>query len=275
MRFPGACQIVFALLIGTLSTSLLAYEPVFSPGPQVIYKDGFESSLFYHRDTGIEKSSTVTGPRFAYGITRNWMTSFEIPYAFNTEADLSSSGFTDIHLQTKYRLWHKNARARRQSASILLGLYLGNADPKTTPKLGYGTNDLVIGLSSGVENLKWYRWGSMRYRYNGVTSSGLRPGGTMNFDLAVGWRPGRVNYKKSDVILVLEFNNELIQNSEVNDIQLTTTGGFQSFASPGLTWSHKKLAIQAGIQLPIFTLLNDEAATASVNRAKIAVKWFI
>jgi len=272
MRPSTATQLTLGLSLITISFSILAHDPVFGIGPHVLFKGGTEAALKNNLNKRGDNKSSAIGLELAHGITGDWSVGVELPYAYNKEKELSSSGLADIQLFTKYRFWRKDAKGLQESAAIMLAANLNNGDANEKPKLGNGANDFIAGLTYGYESLTWYRWASVRYRYNGENDAELRIGNKTLIDFVIGWRPTMPEYKKPDTVWLLELNNEISNKSETNGNELANTGGIETFISPGIFWTMRNFAIVAGIQIPLYNRLNG-SQIKSGYRVKVSFEW--
>lgn len=268
------------LFIATASLALFgcgvasAHDPVFSPGPHVLYKEGVELYLGVEREkAGTEKESEL-GFELTYGLTGDWAAGIELPYAKTEEGAEKADGVGDARLFTKYRFWREDSLGVQESAAFLLNVMLDNGDDKTTPPLGSGTTDTLLGFAYGYESLTWYRWTSIRYRHNGENSAGLRRGDRWLLDFAMGYRSAMPVYLKPDTVWILELNAERGQRAELNGASLANSGGTEWFISPGIFWTLRNFAIKAGIQLPVVSDLNGNQAESDY-RAKAEFEWHL
>lgn len=261
---------IFLFAGGTAS----AHDPVFSPGPHVLYKEGVELHLGADREkAGAEKESEL-GFELTYGLTGDWAAGIELPYVETEEDGDKANGVGDARLFTKYRFWREDSLGVQKSAAFLLNVMLDNGDDKVNPPLGSGTTDTLLGFTYGYESLTWYRWASIRYRRNGENSAGLRRGDKWLLDFAMGYRPTMPVYLKPDTVWILELNAERGQRTELNDASLANSGGTEWFVSPGIFWTLRNFAIKAGVQLPIASDLNGSQAESDY-RAKAEFEWHL
>jgi hypothetical protein len=256
----------------------LAHDPVFGPGPHVLYKEGVEVHIGVHREKAGQEKEAELGLELTYGLTGDWAAGIELPYVNVEEGANESNGAGDARLFTKYRFWRKDSLGLQESAAVLLNVMLDNGDDKANPPLGSGTTDTLLGFTYGYESLTWYRWTSIRYRRNGENSGGLRRGDRWLVDFALGYRPTFPVYLKPDTVWILELNGERGQRAELNGSVLTTVGanagGTEWFISPGIFWTQRNFAIKAGVQFPIANNLKGNQ-DESDYRAKMEFEWHL
>ncbi len=255
----------------------LAHNPVFSPGPHVLFKQGVEIHLGAHREKAGQAQASELDLELTYGLTGDWATGVELPYIKKEDGEDKTNGIGDMRLFTKYRFWRKDSLGAQESAAGFLNVMHNNGDDKSTPPLGSGTADALLGFTYGYEGLTWYRWASIRYRRNGENSAGLRRGDKWLVDFALGYRPRFPVYLKPDTVWILELNGERGQRAELNGSVTNrgdNTGGTEWFISPGIFWTLRNFAIKAGVQLPLVSDLNGQQ-TASDYRAKMEFEWHL
>lgn len=233
-----------------------AHGPIFSPGPETLYKDGVETHVEYHRSKKGGETENELGLGLGYGITQDWTVSAELPYAIVKEDGATNDGIGNIALETKYRFWRRDALGKQDSVSVFAKAILDTAKDTSDPALGSGANDLVLGLVYGQESLIWQRWASARYRFNGESDAGVERGNQISADAAIGWRAKVPDYYKTDTLWMVELNTEYTKSSQQNSATLTDTGGTEIFVSPGMIWAYRNVALKSGVQLPIYSNLN-------------------
>jgi len=268
-------------IIGTsigllLSTqSVFAHDPVFGIGPHVLFKDGFEAAIEVAQEKAGEEKESELGIEFVYGITGDWAAGIDIPYASKKEGAESSNGMSDIQVFTKYRFWREDSLGLQESAAVMLAINGENGDENSTPKLGNGATDVIVGLTYGYESLKWYRWASARYIRPGTSDAGFRKGDKWLVDFVVGWRPVPPEYKKPDTVWLLELNTEMTDQTEISNGSLNAnSGGTEIFISPGIFWTTRNFAIKSGLQIPIMSDL-DGTKDESDYRFKASFEWHL
>jgi len=254
--------------------AVLAHNPVFSPGPHVLFKEGVEIHLGADRVKAGQNKASELGLELTYGLTGDWAAGIVLPYKKAESGVDKTDGIGDAVVFTKYRFWRKDSLGVQESAAVLLNVMLDNGNDETNPPLGSGTTDTLLGFTYGYESLKWYRWTSIRYRHNGENRAGLRGGGKWLLDFAMGYRPTMPLYLKPDTVWILELNGEQSQRAELNGSARANTGGTEWFISPGIFWTLRNVAIKAGIQLPIASNLKGGQAESDY-RAKLEFEWHL
>lgn len=249
---------VFNLLfIGLFYISnAFAHDPIFSPGPHVLFKEGVEIHLELKNSNKSNLSDNQQNLAFRYGITGDWVVGLEIPYQSTNASLTSDKAIGDIILSTKYRFWRDDSPGVQKSAAILVKLKLDSASSKASTD----TTDSLLGLTYGYESLDWYRWASVRYRFNQDKSDQvigqINRGDRWFIDIAAGYRFEINDYRAPDTVWLIELNGEFINNNAINGLNIDSSGGEQWFVSPGLMWTLRNFAIKAGLQIPIITNLN-------------------
>ncbi|HFE38148.1 MAG TPA: transporter [Gammaproteobacteria bacterium] len=262
------------MLLVTFSLPAMAHDPIFGIGPHVLFKGGVETALEVHTNKAGEEKETETSAELVYGLTGDWAAGVDLPYAYKKDGTKSSNGVADIQVFTKYRFWRQDSKGLQESAAVMFAANLNNGDEKAAPMLGNGANDFIGGLTYGYESLKWYRWASVRYRYNGENDAGVQVGNKTLIDFVAGWRPALPEYKKPDTVWLLEFNTEVGEKSKLNGSKQPNSGGVESFISPGIFWTLRNFAIKAGVQIPVYHNLNGSQQKSDF-RAKMSFEWHL
>lgn len=262
------------LLTMVFSSSILAHDPVFGLGPHVLFKGGVEVSPEFHVAEQGDEEEIELGLELTYGLTGDWSVGIELPYAWRDNGTLSASSMGDVNLFTKYRFWRLDTLGVQQSATALLKIKTDTGDPDEALPLGTGSTDTLIGLAYGYESRKWYRWASVRYRFNNRNNTGLRRGDKILVDLVAGFRSKPTGYLEPDTVWLLELNGEHGERADLNGFYLADTGGTEWFLSPGIFWTLRNFAVKAGVQIPIASDLNGNR-TKSDYRAKLVLEWHL
>lgn len=98
-----------ALSICVVSTSASAHGPIFSPGPETVFKGGYEFHADIHREKSGNEQEDEIGTEVAYGITADWLVGIGTHYSFLKEEGERNDGFGNLELSTKYRFWRCSA----------------------------------------------------------------------------------------------------------------------------------------------------------------------
>jgi len=264
-----------ALLLYLLAASpARAHDPIFGIGPHVLYKGGVEVAPQLQQHKRGDERETELSLELTYGLTGDWAAGIELPYAWKDDGSEKADGTGNVKLFTKYRFWRNDSLGAQESAAVLLKVKLDTGDDSSSPPLGSGTTDSLLGISYGYESRKWYRWASLRYRYNGENDAGLRVGGRVFFDLVGGIRPRPTGYLEPDTVWLLELNGEYGQRSELHGVDLSDTGGSEWFLSPGIFWTKRNFAVKAGVQVPIASNLNGNQEKSDYH-IKVILEWHL
>lgn len=258
------------LTVGTA----LAHDPIFGIGPHVLYKGGVEVHTGADAEEAGDDRENEVAVEVTYGLTGDWAAGIALPRVDKDEAGTSSTGAGDVELFTKWRFWRHDTLGLQESAAVLVNVKLDTADDDTTPALGTGTTDTIVGLTYGYEGRKWYRWAAVRYRRNGKNDAGLRRGDKVLLDLVGGIRPRPTGYLEPDTVWLLELNGEHGRRAELNGAELANTGGTEWFLSPGIFWTRRNFALKAGVQIPLASDLNGEQEESDF-RARLVLEWHL
>lgn len=251
-----------------------AHDPVFGPGPHVLYKGGVEVHVGIDRDKAGRERETGLDLELTYGLTGDWAAGIGLPYVRTEEGAMRSTGAGDVALFSKYRFWRRDTLGLQESAAVFLNVETDSGDERRDPPLGTGATDTVLGLTYGHEGLEWYRFAGLLYRRNGENDAGLRRGDRVLFDLAGGWRPRPPRYREPDTVWLLELNGEYGRKAELNGAELADTGGTEIFLSPGIFWTLRNFAVKAGVQVPLYHDLNGMQQETDY-RIRLELEWHL
>lgn len=243
-----------------------AHGPLFSAGPETIWKGGTEVTLGYHfrRDAGFGEKTRQREVflELEYGITSNWEIETQIPYQWTGKDGLDSNGVGDIALGTKYQIFVRNLPGAQRKASVFFKTELPTGDGDKTPRIGSGSADFLIGLAVGHEGRRWYGFADARYRINTEGSGDFKAGNKLFLDVVGGLRPVLSEYNEPDTVLMLELNWEQTERDELGGAALTGSGGWQMFISPVVWITYLQVAVKAGVQIPVAENLRGAQASA-------------
>ena len=247
--------IVLIMLIQIQSN--FAHEPVFSIGPETIFKGGIglESEIEY--DKGASEHSTGLHYEFIFGVMENFSISGKFPYILEKKISnfASSSGLGDIMLRGKYRFYKNDKLGASYKAALIGGIKFPTGDEEKKPSIGTGATDYFLGISAGYESRKWYYFATTRYRFNNKNGV-IEKGDVFLYDIAFGLRPVKRSYYEYDLVFLIEFNGEYINNDMIFDFADNNSGGDIIYIGPTFLWSMRNWMIKGGIQFPIFQNLN-------------------
>ncbi|MCB2174018.1 transporter [bacterium] len=215
-----------------------------------------------------EKEISVYNLIGRYGLFENVEVKFKIPYkemSIEREAPVSSpefdnSGLADSTVWLRYQIL---SQKRKDPVFLWAGAGLniptGETDAKTNGKLdpmtmqiGDGSWDPIvdIGVTKKVGNAKFNAYAS--YTFSTEGDNDYRWGNTFQFDLST-------VYAFNEYLAIdLELNNVWKEKDEVNGQSVGTTGGFQSYITPGVhvMWPGTKHHLALGVPITIYRDLN-------------------
>lgn len=268
-------MLVFAVLFLTLPclvwvTRVSAHDPVFGAGPHVLFKGGVEVHLGSRYEKAGDERDSEAELELKYGITGDWTAGIGLSYLRSEDDEDTDTGRGPSSLSTKYRFWRNDMLGAQESAAVLAGVILDDANVGEPKRDG---SDYLMGLAYGYEGRKWYRWASVRHRFNEDADSGAERPNLWLLDFVLGIRPTPTEYLEPDWVWMLELNGEIVDKvaNQVGDTSMRI-GGSQWFLSPGLMWTHRNVAIKAGVQLPIYDDLAANQASGDY-RVKFEAEW--
>lgn len=277
-RSAGSCWLGAVVTIGMIAatTPANAHNPIFTPGPHLVYKGGIEATVGYARDRASGAGETETGQEVAleieYGLTADWTAEMELPYVDKGLNDNDSSGLGNVVLRSRYRFLRLSTPGIQRSAAVLGQIKLPTGDDGATPRLGSGSTDFVGGLLYGHESRRWYYNLAARYRLNTEGGGGLEKGDRQFLDLVGGVRPVLTGYLEPDAVIFLELNWENSSRDKLNGTFVDNTGGSELFLSPGLFATYRNVALRTGVQIPVARNLRGDQADSDY-RFKFEIKY--
>ena len=152
-----------------LATTVQAHDPVFGVGPHVLYKGGVEVHLGTHQEKASSERVSETELELKYGITGDWVAGIGVPYVRTEGHEDTDTGRGPTSLSTKFRFWRNDMLGAQESAAVLGKVIFDDGDSGQTELEG---NDYLLGLTYGYEGRKWYRWVSVRHRFNSEAANG-------------------------------------------------------------------------------------------------------
>ncbi len=264
--------------IGLWSMPVFAHGPLFSAGPETIWKDGKEVSLGYHEERASGAAETERGRELflelQYGVTADWQISVELPYVWQEGDGSSSDGTGDIILGTKYQFFLQNFPGGQNKASVFGKVILPTGGDDKLPRIGSGSTDFLLGLAAGHEGRRWYAFADARYRFNGRGEGGLQKGDKLFLDLVGGVRPVLSEYDEPDTVFMLELNWERARRDRRDGVALADSGGWELFISPVVWWTYGQYALKGGVQIPIAEGLNGSQPASDYRMRLEAVYHF-
>ena len=279
-RPNSARSICFVVLLaaGMVATAKpgAAHNPIFTPGPHLVYGGGLEATIGYARNraggAGTRESEQEVEIEFEYGLTADWTAELELPFVDKDVNDSGSSGLGDMVLRSRYRFLRLDTPGVQRSAAVLVQVKLPTGDDSRNPRLGSGSTDFVGGLLYGYESRRWYYNLAARYRLNTEGSGGLEAGDKQFLDLVGGVRPVLSGYLEPDTVVFLELNWENAGRDDLFGVDVADSGGWELFLSPGIFATYRNVALRTGVQIPIAHGLNG-TQPESDYRFKFEIKY--
>jgi hypothetical protein len=249
-----------AVLVLFASGPAAAHNPIFAPGAHVHAKGVHEVSLGYHRErssgAGEKETENELSLEYEYGVTADLTVAVEFPFKDKTVNANGSTGLGDIQLAAKYRFLRVDSPGSQYSTALLFKVKLPTGDDDSSPRLGSGSTDFVGGLLHGLESRRWYYNLAARYLLNTEGGGNLDKGDKIFLDLVGGVRPVLTEYREADTVLFLELNWERAARDSLRGADVTDSGGWEMFLSPGIFWTYRVYALTAGVQIPVAENLN-------------------
>lgn len=239
-----------------MSNSALAHEPIFSLGPETIFKGGFGIETEFEFDQADKDKEQALNTEVLYGLTESIGLTLRIPQFINQKEGVNvSNGVGDVSLRGKYQFYKKDSLGSQDKATLIYGLKFPSGNKNKTPSLGSGSVDHLFGLSVGHESTTFYGFATGRYLLK-TDSDGKNKGDQFLFDFSVGFRPWIRPYKSWDLVMLLENSYVYTQKDEIARVRQGNTGGQKFFMGPSFLWSLRNIMLKGGIQFPVWQNLN-------------------
>lgn len=254
------------------SSFVFAHEPIFSLGPETIYKGGvgIETEIEYEK-AGREKETSMHY-EVIYGVSEDFSLTVEVPHIIEKEESGEiSGGLGEVALRGKYQLFRKDTLGAQDKVALIYGLKFPTGDEDKDPSLGSGSWDHLFGLSLGHESTTLYGFATGRY-FLKTESAGKEKGNKVLIDIAFGFRPWLRPYKSWDLVFLLENSYLSSQKDEVKGVKQANSGGKEFLMGPTFLWSIRNLMVKGGIQFSLWQDLNGDQEKTDF-RSVVAVEY--
>lgn len=258
MRYFLRSAIILTIVTFIPTYPAFAHEPVFSLGPETIYKGGvgIETEIEYEKSDSNREVNLHE--EIIYGLREDLSLTAKLPFILDKkETDSTSSGFGDFALRGKFRFYKKDYFGAQDKAAFIGGIKFPTGDEDEKPSLGTGSFDYLLGLTAGHESLKWYYFGTVRYWINAENGT-TEKGDKFLYDIAFGLRPVLKEYYEPDLVLLLELSGEYRNKDTVSGVKDDDSGGNILYLGPTFLWSYRNWMVKGGIQLPVYQDLNGD-----------------
>ena len=246
---------VASVLIGLPSVAL-AHEPVFSLGPETIYKGGVGVETEVAFEKADEERQAALHYEFIYGLTENLALTAVVPHVLEKRNGANiTDGLGEVALRVKYQFFKRDALGVQDKATLIYGMKFPTGSEDRQPPLGSGAVDHLFGLTFGHESTTWYGFATGRYILR--PEAGTREkGDRVLIDVAGGFRPWLRPYKSWDLVVLLETSYEYAGRDQRDGTPLANTGGHRLLSGPTALWSIRNVMVKGGVQLPLWHHLN-------------------
>ncbi|MFD2231813.1 hypothetical protein [Alkalimarinus sediminis] len=129
---------LFALGLGVvlgLSDDVYGHDPIFSPGPHVLFEGGKEVHAEFHRSERGNETENEATIALNYGLTGDWVAGLELPYQYLKGSDERNDGIGDLTFSTKYRFWRLDSLGVQESMATLFKVKPDTASSGESPPL--------------------------------------------------------------------------------------------------------------------------------------------
>jgi hypothetical protein len=161
------------------------------------------------------------------------------------------TGFDDLFVLGKYKLYRRNTREYTFGIASTLGLEFPTGDDD----FGSETWDLEPGLFASWRSGPWASDFSISYKWNGFADrgkNGLNPGDELSVDLALAHQFSIGERADMSLTPVLEFNYKHLTQDRLSGRNVSNTGESLFFVSPGIKFTKSSFILEALVQFPVW-----------------------
>ena len=248
---------LLSLMMGIfVPDKVFAHEPVFSLGPETIFKGGVGLETEFEFEEAGKNREKALRYEIIYGLTKDMALTLSVPqWLDRKEGAETSRGLGDIVLRGKYQFYRKDSLGAQDKAALIYGLEVPTGDDDQHPVLGNGALDHVFGLSLGHESRRLYGFVTGRYVLR-TDSGSLDKGDRVLLDVAFGVRPWLRPYKSWDLVFLLENSYIWTDKDERDGVHLENSGGQKLLVGPTFLWSIRNVMVKGGVQFPVWEDVN-------------------
>lgn len=249
---------------GSPSTIACAYDshgPVFSLATPTNGKGGWSLNFGVMTRYGANKTGAMVRGMLAYGLNADLMVSVSTPVVLYsgpfTPGRMTGMmpGTGDFEGMVSWRFHRQGLDiGSRFESTVYVGVILpgiqetaGRSDPL---KKSAG---ILTAVATGFASRSHYLWVGLGYQLFAQSEGDKRPD-LLFYSIAWGYRPPafRKDYPHWDWRLFVELTGENSSLVEQSGIKVSDTGGQQIFIGPTTLGIYKNVAIEGGIQFPIY-----------------------
>ncbi|HEY4490474.1 MAG TPA: hypothetical protein VI958_00690, partial [Acidobacteriota bacterium] len=249
---------LYLILISRAESS--GHGPVFGLATPTNAQDGW--SL----DTGLmSRIGNDTGTMFrsmlSYGITEDLQVSFSAPWIFETAplpparqtAMMPGTFDTEAILAWRFHRTGADIGTRLESTAYAGFLIPSAQDIKGMLGELEKSSGLYLAAATGMASRSHYIWGGIGYSRFSKSKGDQRPD-VFFYSLVWGYRPQawRKDYPHWDWRWFVELTGEVAGKIQRDGAELSETGGHQIFLGPSVLGIYKDVAVEAGLQFPIY-----------------------
>jgi hypothetical protein len=207
------------------------------------------------------ETGTMLRSMLAYGITEDFQLSFSAPYVIDT-APMSPGRLTgmmpgtfDLEVIVGWRFHRRGTKIGTRVESTAYGGFIMPSSQNIEGMLGElkKAPGVIAAIAAGMASRSHYVWGGLSFTHFGQEEGDQRPD-IFFYSFVWGYRPKflRKEYPHWDWRFMAEMTGE--KSSEVlrDAVSLPETGGHQVFLGPSALGIYKNVAIEAGIQWPVY-----------------------
>ena len=262
---PGAGQLQRSGRGGVLRGSPavgMRHEPIFGVGPHTTWRGGWGLEVEMEEENG----ETTLPIELLYGVTEELTVTMVLPFGSGPVG----GGLDEVGLRAKWRFATSFSRGQMDALAMVGGITVPRTSVDGAPR---GGPTAIIGMAAGRESRRWYYFAGLRGSVR-LENDGWNPGDMLAANLAWGIRPRLSEYKAPDLVLLLEANGRFAGRTESNGAAIQNSGRKVVSIAPALLFSIRNIMFKGGIDLPVWSALNDPGATADPRVvAAVELHW--
>jgi hypothetical protein len=238
------------------------HEPIFGVGPHTTWRGGWGVEV----EAGKQGDETIFPVEILYGVTEELSTTLVLPFGSPT----SAGSLGEVGLRAKWRFATKFSRGQMDALALVGGMTIPRSTVSDAP---VGGPNAMLGLAAGRESRRWYYFAGVRGIMR-FARDGLDRGESLLGNLAWGIRPRLSEYKAPDLVLLLEANGRFTGMTTSDGTPVDTSGRRVISVSPAFLFSIRNVMLKGGIDIPVWSSLNDPLATAGTTIvAALELHW--
>ena len=262
--------------------SASGHGPLFGMATPTNVKGGFSLDFGLMGRTGISDTGTMLRWMLGYGITQDLQISVSAPYMFASPSFAPAriggmmSGSGDLEAIGAWRFHRQANSIGRRFESTVYGGVIAPGPQREAGMMGQlrKAPGVYTGLSTGMASLSHYVWGGISNARFAESHGDRRPD-LLTYSFVWGYRPPalRKEYPHWDWRFFGEAVGDHASRVVRAGAPMPGTAGHQVFVGPSILGIRKNIAIEGGVQFPVYRNIGPMLARERVRFA-VNVSYF-